>query len=215
MLAGRSTTLLVKLKVPVATAGDSSDFRDVAGLITLTPTNQTQNGGASLAVPYYLVARARSEVETNIVGNFGPGHPSGVAQVKNSSAAVPGLADFYAWGLVGQSNRLGSINLRAVGVQSFDSSSGKVLVFAVNTFRPWSSAATNEFDVLVDVNGDGKPDFDVVGIDLGLLTTGAFSGRWPASWSTWPRTPPALGSLRLRRPTATRSFYRSSPATWG
>ena len=118
VLAGRSTTLLVKLKVPVATAGDSSDFRDVAGLITLTPTNQTQNGGASLAVPYYLVARARSEVETNIVGNFGPGHPSGVAQVKNSSAAVPGLADFYAWGLVGQSNRLGSINLRAVGVQS-------------------------------------------------------------------------------------------------
>ena len=173
---GRTTTVLVKLKVPVATAGDSSDFRDVAGLVTLTPTSQTQNGGAALGVPYYLVARARSEVQTNIVGNFGPGRTAAVAQVKNASA-VPGLADFYAWGLAGVSNRLGSINLRAVGVQSFDVSQGKVLVFAVNTFRPWSSASTNEFDVLVDVNGDGKPDFDVVGIDLGLITTGGFSGE--------------------------------------
>jgi minor extracellular serine protease Vpr len=177
VLGGRTEKLRVRLKVPVTTAGDSSDFRDVAGLITLTPTNGNQNGGATLGVPYYLVARARSEVTTDIVGNFGPARPSVVADVRNS-APVPGIADFYSWGLAGESNRMGSINLRAVGVQSFDSAAGsKVLVFAVNTFRPWSSASTNEFDVLVDVDNDGRPDFDVAGIDLGLITTGAFTGE--------------------------------------
>jgi minor extracellular serine protease Vpr len=178
--AGRSTKVRVRLKIPVATAGDSSSFRDVAGLITLTPTSASENGGAALGVPYYLVPRARSEIKTDIVDNSDPAdgrHLSAIARVKNQSPSVPGTADFYAWGLAGQPGRLGSINLRAVGVQSFDSSSGKILVFAVNTFKPWSSASTNEFDVLLDVNGDGNPDFAVVGIDLGLITTGDFTGE--------------------------------------
>jgi len=29
----------------------------------------------------------------------------------------------------------------------------------------------------VDVNGDGKPDFDVIAVDLGAVTTGSFSGQ--------------------------------------
>jgi subtilisin family serine protease len=178
VLAGRSAKVRVTLKVPVATAGDSSDFRDVAGLVLLTPTSETENGGAAIGVPYYLVTRARSEVQTDLLGNFGSGHRlPAVARVKNASAAVGGTADFYAWGLAGRQNRLGSINLRSVGVQSLDTSSGKVLVFAINTFKPWSSAAALEFDLLIDLNGDGNPDFAVIGIDLGLITTGEFTGE--------------------------------------
>ena len=58
---------------------------------------------------------------------------------------------------------------------------GKVLLFAVNTFRPWSSASTIEFILPIDVNGDGNPDFAVIGIDFGLLTTGAFNGQVAAA----------------------------------
>src|SRR5262249_10826918 len=35
---------------------------------------------------------------------------------------------------------------------------------------------TNIYDILVDVNGDGTPDYDIEAADLGLLTTGAFNG---------------------------------------
>jgi minor extracellular serine protease Vpr len=42
-------------------------------------------------------------------------------------------------------------------------------VFAVNTWERWSNAASNEFDIYVDTNGDGVDDFLVAGLDLGSL----------------------------------------------
>jgi len=168
--------LHVKLEVPVATSGDSSSFRQVQGRVILTPTRG--NNGVTLSVPYYLVPRARSNVQARLRGDLDE-HASGTVQLNNRSNSVAGSADFYAWGLSGDHENLGSIGLRAVGVQSFNAGPpfGQLLVFAVNTFKPWSNAATNEFDILLDVNGDGKPDFDVIGFDLGAFTTGSFSGQ--------------------------------------
>ena len=54
---------------------------------------------------------------------------------------------------------------------------GGTPAFAISTTRRWSNASTNEFDVYVDVNGDGVDDYDVVGVDLGLLTAGEASGE--------------------------------------
>jgi hypothetical protein len=51
------------------------------------------------------------------------------------------------------------------------------MVFAVNTFDRWSNASTNEFDIYVDVDGDGTDDYIVVGVDRGAITTGSFDGR--------------------------------------
>ena len=51
-----------------------------------------------------------------------------------------------------------------------------LLVFAISTTKRWSNAAQNEFDVLVDVDNDGNPDYDVVAADLGALTTGTPTG---------------------------------------
>jgi minor extracellular serine protease Vpr len=90
---------------------------------------------------------------------------------------VAGTADFYAWGLRGTNASLGSIGLRAVGVQSLTDPAGQILVFAVNTFARTSNPVTSVYDVLVDVNGDGIPDYDIEAADLGLLTTGSFDGR--------------------------------------
>jgi hypothetical protein len=65
--------------------------------------------------------------------------------------------------------------VRAVGVQSFPADD--VLVFAVNTFERFSTPASGEIDIFIDVDGDGNPDFDVVSVDVGLLTTGVSNGQ--------------------------------------
>jgi hypothetical protein len=48
--------------------------------------------------------------------------------------------------------------------------------FAINMFRGWSSPETQEFDVLIDSDGDGAPDFDVFNIDFGLIDIGVRDG---------------------------------------
>jgi minor extracellular serine protease Vpr len=170
-----SATLHVKLAVPIATTGDSSAFRQVQGQIVLTPTSG--NNGVTLAVPYYLVPRARSIVQARLRGDLGE-HSSGTVAVTNASKSVTGTADFYAWGLSGDHSSLGSIGLRAVGAQSFtDPTFGQILQFAVNTFARTSNPDTTVYDLFLDVNGDGVPDYDVEAADLGLLTTGTANGQ--------------------------------------
>jgi hypothetical protein len=51
-----------------------------------------------------------------------------------------------------------------------------LIVFAINTHDRWSNASTNEFDIPVDVDGDGVVDYIVVGVDQGAVTTGVFNG---------------------------------------
>jgi subtilisin family serine protease len=174
---GSSAGLEVSLAVPAATAGDASGFREVAGYVTLTPALPAQNGGVALTVPYYLVPRALSRVNAD-AQHFGPRRPSSSVRVSNRGAAIAGNADFYAWGLSSKPQGLSFFDPRAVGVQAFPGAfpDDSLLVFAVNTHTRFSNAAAGEFDIFVDVSGDGVPDFDVVGIDLGALTTGSFNG---------------------------------------
>jgi len=179
---GESAEVRVRLNVPAATVGSAAGasgpagfgaFRQASGLVTFSPT-ANGNGGASLTVPYFLVARARSEVEAKFAsGGFGPSRPSTTAAVRNHSPEVTGTADFYAWGLRGKNRKASTAGLRAVGVQSLNAqdvglpaSVGKILVFAVNVFNPWTTPVVNEYDILLDVNGDGKFDFAVVSVGL-------------------------------------------------
>lgn len=175
--AGGTGTLHFTLTVPAATIGTATTFREVSGLVTLTPASPSDNSGITLTVPYYLVPLGRSQVTTRLSSAFGFGNASTNAIVSNSSLSVAGAADFYAWGLAGENSGLGSVGLRGVGVQSFSSGSGEVLDFAVNTFLPWTYAGLQEFDILLDVDGDGTPDFDVFSDDFGRVTTGSFNGQ--------------------------------------
>ncbi|HET9596702.1 MAG TPA: S8 family serine peptidase [Anaeromyxobacteraceae bacterium] len=167
----------VRLSVPAASAGNTAAFREVAGLVTFTPTSG--NGGVALAVPYYLVPRVRANLNANAIGRLGPSVGSGTVRVRNGDGPIPANADFYAWGPSGRRDpSLGEINLRAAGAQSFDDGAGgRIVVFAVNTFERFSTAAADEFDVVVDTNADGKPDFLVAAADFGLVTAGAPDGR--------------------------------------
>src|SRR5438132_10526047 len=51
------------------------------------------------------------------------------------------------------------------------------MVFAINTWGRSANQAINEYDILVDTNGDGFVDFFVVGVDLGAVLNGAFNGQ--------------------------------------
>jgi subtilisin family serine protease len=176
---GGSVNLRVELSVPAATSGNASGaagvFRQVSGLISLSPTSASGNNGVALTVPYYLVPRARSLVKASLSDDFGPEKPAGAATVRNASPAVAGTADFYAWGLRGHNKKAGTAGLRAVGVQSFDLFTGAscsatggpcLLVFAVNVFGRWTTPVLNEYDILIDADNDGKFDFVAAGLGL-------------------------------------------------
>jgi hypothetical protein len=173
---GERRVLLVSLGIPAATAGDSTALRDASGFVTLSPATPRSNGGIALRVPYYAVAAARARVYSAFLKPPTSRRPQSTLFVTNFSRSVAGTADFYEWGLWSPNDALGSTDLSAAGVQSWDLGSDHVLVFALSTYQRWSSAAAHEFDVLVDVDGDGVPDKVVVGIDLGLVTTGAYDG---------------------------------------
>jgi subtilisin family serine protease len=168
-------TVDVTLTVPAATAGSASAFREVGGVVTFTPASSASNRGIALRVPYYLVPRVSANVTTDL--SLAKKATSGVASVLNPGSAIAGTANFFAWGLKGPNDRLGRVDLRAAGVQSLDSANGKVIAFAVSTFKPWSAPALNEFDVLIDVDNDGTADFDVFSDDFGLVTAGVFNGQ--------------------------------------
>ena len=174
----------VTLKVPVATVGASDsysgglDFQEVSGIVQFTPVGAS-NGGVTLRVPYYLVPRALSDVSTSI-GRLKGTDPTTTAKVTNRRGAISGDADFYAWGLEDRRDpgRV-SNDVRAIGVQSFPfNATNQLMVFAVNTYDRWSNASTNEFDIYVDVDGDGVDDYIVVGADQGAVTTGDANGQF-------------------------------------
>jgi len=172
----------VTLNVPAATAGNSDAFRDVAGLVVFTPASASDNGGIALRVPYYLVPRVSTNVEAKLDKPVNASSPSGVINLTNKGSAIAATADFYSWGLDGSSKgstkRNPIINLASAGVQSFPiGPTDQLIVFAVNTEEAWSAPSTREFDVAIDLDGDGIPEYYVVGIDLGLITEGFFNGQ--------------------------------------
>ena len=206
-----SVEVRATLTVPVASVGASNgaglSFQEVAGIVEFTPANPADNGGSTLRMPYYLVPRALSGVATAI-GPLRGTTPSTVARVTNRQGAIAGDADFYAWGLFDRKEpgRV-SNDVRAVGAQSFQwDGTQQLLVFAVNTWDRWSNAATNEFDINVDVDGDGVDDYFIVAVDNGLVNSGSadgqlgvfvFSDRSPEVISSFPATAPTDSSTAL------------------
>ena len=176
---GAFAVLQVSLTVPASTAGDSGAIREVGGYISLTATGGT-NGGANLAIPYYLVPRARAQVAGALRQPFDKNHPSSTVVVQNGSASVTGRADLYSFGASGNSSK-GAHGIRALGVKSAVSGTDRVVTFAVNTFKPnsayYSGRIEYDIDITLDGNTSGTPDFTMYTQDLGLATAGAYNGQ--------------------------------------
>jgi hypothetical protein len=165
------------LMVPAATAGNSDAFRDVSGVVTFTPTSVSSNGGVALTVPYLLVPRVSANVNATLPKLKGL-PPTATAKVTNAGSAIGAQADFYAWGLESSNDGLGHFDLRSAGVQSLDFGIGDpLLVFAVNTYRGWSSGFNVEFDIFLNTDADADDDYLIANIDFGLLTAGVRDGQ--------------------------------------
>ncbi len=165
-------TVQVHLTVPVATVGDSSAFRQVQGRVVFTPTSG--NNQVTLSVPYYLVPRARSMVDARLSES-----DMLIGQARQRVEVGVWHRRFLCLGAARQQRQLG-IDRSACGRRAVlrrPEPMGQMLVFAVNTFGRTSNPATTVYDVLVDVNGDGEPDYDVEAVDLGSLTTGSPNGE--------------------------------------
>jgi len=174
------TTLHMTLSIPAATAGATHDasgnvaFEDASGIITLTP-EASANNGVALNLPYYAVTRARSDVDARLSDDKNPN-----IRLDNHHGAISGNGDFYAWGL--KNPKSGTIAAafepRAVGVQTNPiSATDSILVFAVNTYGRFSNPATGEYDIYIDVNGDGVYDFILFSGDVGAVETGTANGQ--------------------------------------
>ncbi len=177
--AGRTVDVTVKLSasakdVPTSLTGDDQfSFWEISGNVTAT------SGSEVLRVPYLLVPRSNS----NVVSTSSPLNRDSIVNVKvtNKRGAIGGAADFYTWGLgdgkdVDVASDYG-VDLRAAGVQSFQTSADdQLIVFAINTHRRWSNAANNEFDVLIDTDSNGTPDWIVFTYDSGRFRTGYADG---------------------------------------
>jgi minor extracellular serine protease Vpr len=172
--------LHMTLEVPAGTAGATHDasgnvaFEDASGAITLTPESSSNNG-VSLNLPYYLVTRARSTVDADLRDGKNPS-----IRLSNRNGVIAGNGDFYAWGL--KNPKTGTIAAafepRAVGVQTNPiSPTDSILVFAVNTYGRFSNPASGEYDIYIDVDGDGVYDFILFSADIGAVEAGSASGQ--------------------------------------
>jgi hypothetical protein len=163
----------------------ATGFTPASGNVVFRPAHPSRGSGLSgLRVPYVAVPRAVSRVEStpdNVQRRPGAdfvrlrrGQDELNFTTRNFSA-VPGTADVYAWGLRDERGHLGPTDVRAVGVQAFPEDG--VGVFAISTRRSVSNPSANEWDVLLDNDDDGVPDFGVIGIDIGALLLGSFNGQ--------------------------------------
>ena len=175
--AGGKARMLVAVtaaasSVPSSTAGDDQfSHYEISGDVVLSSSAST------LRVPYLLVPRSDSRVSAT--GTIKNG--SGTVTLRNVFGALDASADFYQWGLTDKQDVPSSVvdtgyDLRAAGVQSFAEDGDQLMVFAVNTYKRWSNAAANEYDVNIDTNGDSEPDYVVFSADSGAQRAGDVNG---------------------------------------
>jgi hypothetical protein len=177
--------LRMSLAVPALTAGATHDalgnvqFNDASGVITLSP-HSSSNNGVSLNLPYYVVTHARSTVDAELR----EGRKTSI-RLTNRQGVIAGNGDFYAWGL--KNPKSGTIDAafepRAIGVQTnvipatATSSADSILVFSVNTYGRFSNPSEGEYDIYIDVNGDGVYDYILFSADIGNVTLGVANGQ--------------------------------------
>ncbi|WP_090938724.1 S8 family serine peptidase [Nonomuraea jiangxiensis] len=173
--------------LPAAETSNFGTVTHIQGAVTATPRKAAE-GVYPLRAPFLLVPDAQSKVHASEPGKYTAGDGGLVTSVDvRNDGAHSGAADVYAWGITDADDITGaedSMDIRAVGVQTLPGSAlggadtDRALVFAVNTSGQWSNASANEYDIPIDSNNDGAPDYILVGADYGLVTAGDFDGRF-------------------------------------
>ncbi len=152
---------------------------EASGRVVLTPQGST--AGSALRVPVYSAPRPVSKMSAHQVGGIqlhkdgtvtgqlkltgnGVSSGSGAAteqslvsgyELQGTSPKLPNCTATVVTGCIPFPDER-AVDLKQVGV----SSDGTAAYFAINTWGEWRTPASYvEFDVLIDTNNDGKPDF--------------------------------------------------------
>ncbi len=189
LTAGSEVLRVPYLLVPRAQAKVSADSSSFP-LTLKSKVNQTKaltKAQAKAQAKALAKAKAKSKSKGKNVSKPTPKptpkpEPATSATIKlTNRGALEAGVDFYTWGLkdakdVRKRTPGSGFDLRAAGVQSFAYGDDALLVFAINNHDRWSNAAVNEFDVEIDTNGDGAPDWIVFSFDSGAIRNGDFDG---------------------------------------
>lgn len=152
------------------------------GLVTATPAAGSPSGFQRLRLQWLAAPRGLSDIKATAPAAFVKQSTNNVytSSTTVSNAGIhSGGADFYAWGIKDAKDLSGNAgqDIRDAGVQSFPNGT---IVFAVNGWNASSTQATQEYDIPIDLQHNGKADWVVVGADFGAVTTGTFDGRFAA-----------------------------------
>jgi subtilisin family serine protease len=163
--------------------GELLDTVEYAGYLTFT------SGAESIHLPWHILPHKAANVLPAASTLALSGAPR-TLMLSNTPSTVGGLVDvfsltgtgvqFPASALPAPGSDFAVINLQAAGVRlvCLDSSCTFGVQFAISTFGQRSHPdVPAEFDVYLDVNGDGIDDLDVFNADIGFLTTGVNSGQ--------------------------------------
>ena len=167
--------------------GELLNTVEYAGYLTFTDPNDTVH------LPWHILPHQSANVQFGLSslalnGNIGS------LPVSNTSAPIAGSTDtfsltgtgvqFPASVLPAPGADYAVINLQAVGVRlvclAACSSAAPTYgaQFGITTFGQRSHPdVPAEFDILIDINGDGNADLDIFNADIGLETADAFSGQ--------------------------------------
>jgi minor extracellular serine protease Vpr len=165
--------------------GELLNTVEYAGLLTFT------SGSENVHIPWHILPHKAANVQPASTSVVLSGNPTNLSMT-NTSGAVSGLVDVFS--LTGTGTQFppsvlpapGSdfavINLQAVGVRLICADSGCTTFaaqFAVTTFGQRSHPdVPAEFDIHLDLNGDGVDDLVIFNGDIGLLTgTTVYSGQ--------------------------------------
>ena len=148
------------------------------GRITATPSDSSP----SLLVPYLAAARGLSNNVASAKSAYTKEQTNNVFDASVSVAnngGHTGDVELYSWGIHDpQDTGFNEMDIRDVGVKAVPLAGDTGLVFVVNNYGRWSNASQNEFDIAIDTQNNGKPDFFVVGADIGAVLTGSSNGQF-------------------------------------
>ncbi len=162
---------------------DTTEVNSISGYVTLQPTNGGP-GKYILRVPFLAVPRSLSAVSATSAARYNVVGTTANRNIRVANTGThDGNADVYQWSLSDGFDGFATSDIRAVGVQSLPGAVGgledsdRLIGFSINTWGSWSNASQNEFDVLINTDGDPAAEFAVIGADSGAILAGAFNGE--------------------------------------
>ena len=176
----RTITVTLKIRdaqnLPDVSADAFGAQANINGLLVATPRGATV-GVSTLRAPLVLVPYGLSDIQAT--AKAGADRYTNRINLANKGVHA-GTFDTYQWIATDAAGDNGSAvvpDVRDVGVQSFPIAPGEdLIVVNVSTNNRFTTMATTEYDVYLDTDLDGNPDFVTVGIDNGLLLGGAPDG---------------------------------------